>query len=80
MVFFDATLCLLLSQLSHFDDSPHSTPAPLFSLAQSTAVNDSMDTPYRELFLGYVECTTLGYCFLFFGHPPLTKTLKQGYS
>lgn len=66
VVFFGATLCLLLSQLSHLDvptaaaanhPNPHlPTLAPLFffspalSLAQSAAMNDSMDTPYRELF------------------------------
>lgn len=44
---------------------PSLPPAPLFSLAQSTAMNDSMDTPYRELFLGDVECTPLGYCLNF---------------
>ena len=79
-MFFGATLCLLLSQLSHLDDSPLSLsplPAPLFSLPQSTAVNDSMDTPYRELFwvmynvLLWVTVWISDVCLL-------TNSLKQG--
>lgn len=60
---------------------PTLPPAPLFSLAQSTAVNDSMDTPYRELFWVMYNVLPLGYCLNFrCCHPALANTLKQGHS